>query len=92
MAPTPAPIPRPKLARWLFDRGLSTADAATALGCSEQTVRNITAPFNSENRTRPRDPLIEKIVEWTNGEITAGDFYPPHLADGAVEPAHEAAQ
>lgn len=81
MAPPPAPIPRPKLARWLFDRGLSTADAAAALGCSEQTIRNISAPFSAATRTRPRDALIERIVEWTNGDVTAGDFYPPHLAE-----------
>lgn len=79
MQAPPSPIARPKLASWLFERSLSTAAAAEALGCSEQTVLNMSKPFGDAGRTVPREPLLEKIVAWTEGAVTAVDFYPPHL-------------
>lgn len=79
MRTVPSPIARPKLASWLFDRNISTAAAAEALGCSEQTVLNMAKPFGDAGRTVPREALLEKIVTWTAGEVTAVDFYPPHL-------------
>lgn len=79
MRAPPSPIERPKLALWLFDRGVTTAEAAEALGCSEQTVLNMCKPFADAGRTVPREPLLAKIVAWTSGAVTAGDFYPAHL-------------
>lgn len=75
----PTPADRPKLYRWMFDRGLKSADAAAALDCSPQTVRNICQPFDDDRRLKPSDALLEKIVRWTGGEVAAGDFYPPRL-------------
>ena len=81
----PTPTDRPKLYRWLFDRGLKTADAAVALECSRQTVRNICQPFNDTRRVKPSDALLGRIVIWTKGEVTAVDFYPPSLRSGPTE-------
>jgi hypothetical protein len=79
MQPPPSPIDRPKLASWLFERSLGTAAAAEALGCSEQTVLNMCKPFGEPGRTVPREALLEKVVAWTEGAVTAVDFYPAHL-------------
>ena len=79
MRAAPSPISRPKLAAWLFDRGISNAAAAAVLECSEQTVSNMCKPFGEAGRTVPREALLEKIVTWTEGAVTAVDFYPPHL-------------
>ena len=86
MPGVPAPIQKPKLARWMFERNISNTDAARQLDCSRQTVLNITQPFGSPSRTVPHEALMEKIVRWTAGEVTAGDFYPPHL-NGQAAPA-----
>lgn len=79
MRATPSPIARPKLASWLFERGISNAAAAAALECSEQTILNMCKPFGENSRTVPREALLEKIVAWTEGAVTAVDFYPAHL-------------
>lgn len=79
MGHAPDPILKPKLASWMFARSITVAAAATALDCSRQTVRNITRPFGDPGRTVPHDALLERIVAWTAGEVTAADFYPPHL-------------
>jgi hypothetical protein len=76
---TPAPILKPTLAMWMFQRGISAQAAAEVLDCSVQTIRNLTKPFDDVERTVPRQDLLEKIVLWTDGAVTAADFYPPHL-------------
>lgn len=79
MNASPNPQPRPKFAAWLWARGVKPAAAAEQLKCSKQTVLNICQPFGDPRRTVPSEAILEKIVGWTAGEITAGDFYPPHL-------------
>jgi len=91
MDDAPEPILKPKLATWMFARSISNAAAARALGCSRQTILNITQPFVSEARTVPREDLLERIVAWTSGEVTAADFYPPHL-NGQQQTCAEVAQ
>ena len=86
MGPAPEPILKPKLAGWMFDRSISAPSAAEALGCSKQTVLNITKAFTDTARTVPRDELLERIVKWTGGEVTAADFYPPHLNGAGSKP------
>lgn len=71
--------PKPKLARWMFERNISAQTAAGLLGCSTQTIRNITRDFGDSRRTVPHEDLLGRIVAWTEGEIVAADFYPPHL-------------
>ena len=79
MGPAPQPVLKPKLAGWMFDRNISQRTAAQALACSKQTISNITQPFSSDTRTVPHEDLLARIVEWTKGDVTAADFYPPHL-------------
>lgn len=79
MSPAPALVLKPKLATWMFERNMSAAATSRALKCSKQTVLNITQPFGSPTRTVPHLDLLERIVAWTNGDVTAADFYPPHL-------------
>ena len=79
MRTPPSPVARPKLASWLFDRGINNAAAAEALGCSEQTIINWCKAFGEPERTVPREDAMERIVAWTAGAVTAGDFYPAHL-------------
>ncbi|WP_312139273.1 hypothetical protein [Brevundimonas sp.] len=86
MTDAPAPIQRPKLAHWMFARNISNTEAAEQLECSRQTVLNITQPFGAATRTVPHEALMERIVRWTGGEVTAADFYPPHLNGQAVQP------
>lgn len=79
MQTAPTPIERPKLAAFMFERGIKPAVAAEALHCSEQTVLNMCKAFGEAGRSIPREALLERIVAWTEGAVTAGDFYPAHL-------------
>lgn len=90
MPTSPDLKPKPKLARWMFERGISAQSAASELGCSTQTVRNITRPFGDPRRTVPHEDLMGRIVGWTKGEIVAGDFYPDHLNGRELAVAEEA--
>lgn len=91
MTDAPAPIQKPKLAHWMFERNISNIDAAAHLGCSRQTILNITQPFGSPTRTVPHEALLARIVRWTQGEVTAADFYPPHLNGHVPVPEEGAA-
>lgn len=75
----PEPVSRPRLARFIWERGLTLKEAARPLGCSYEQLRLICLPFGHVDRRVPRDALLARIVNWTGGEITAADFYPPHL-------------
>ena len=79
MSQPPAPIDRPKLAHWMFVRGLKPKDGATPLGCTAQTVRRLCLPFGHPERRIPDEAQLERIVSWTDGEVTAPDFYPARL-------------
>ncbi|MBN8263119.1 MAG: hypothetical protein J0M21_00520 [Xanthomonadales bacterium] len=79
MQSPPTPVARPKLASWLFERSIGNAAAADALGTSEQSITNWCKPFGDPGRTVPREAALERIVAWTEGAVTAVDFYPPHL-------------
>lgn len=89
MTPPPTPVSRPKLADWMYARNISVTQAAEHLNCSRGTVQNIIAPFDATSRTVPREALMERIVAWTGGAVTAGDFYPPHLR-GNTDPDQRA--
>lgn len=80
--------PRPAFALWLWQRDILLREAGDALECSYEQVRVICLPFDDSGRRVPSPALIERIVEYTGGEITAADFYPPHLVKStAVEEA-----
>lgn len=84
----PATRPRPKLARWLLERRISSTAAGTRIGVSREMVRRYCLPFDDPAQAVPGPGPLARIVEWTAGEITAADFYPPHL-NGAAEPLAE---
>lgn len=75
----PAIRPRPKLALWLWERDIILRQAAEELECSYEQVRLICLPFDDQNRRVPSEALIERIIEYTGGDITAADFYHPRL-------------
>lgn len=79
-------VARPTLAKWLFDRNVSTAFAAEALQVSGESVRRYCLPFDHPDRRLPGAEIMERIVAWTGGAIQPADFYPPHLTT-PVSPA-----
>ena len=72
-------ITRPKLALWMFQRGLLPKHAAPELGVGREQVRRYCLPFGDPLRAIPTEGVMERIVAWTRGEITPADFYPPKL-------------
>lgn len=83
----PLVIPAPKLDSWLSARRISNSQAAEKLGVSRETMRLYRLPFGDPRRMKPGEDVMERIVAWTGGEVTAADFYPPHLNGGAQRPA-----
>ena len=79
MHQSPTVIDRPPFSRWLFDRDVKISDAAAKLGVSTEQVRRYTRPFGDVRRQIPTEKILEKIVAYTDGAVTAADFYPPHL-------------
>lgn len=75
-----APIHRPALARWVWDRGYTWKEAGELFGCSGEAVRLWCQPFDDTNRRQPEAIWINRIVARTDGAITAADFYPPHVS------------
>ncbi len=76
----PPPVrPRPRLARFMFERDVRAPLAAKALGISEQHVHNITRAFDDPRRKTPSAELMMRIAAWTGGEVGPADFYPPSV-------------
>lgn len=75
----PAPLNRPTLARYLWDRELSFRAAGEALGRSSEWVRLVCLPFDDPRRRIPDQADMERIHAWTRGEVTPSDFYPAAL-------------
>lgn len=70
---------RPKLDRWLRDRGLSAKELGERWGISRQAASRYLLPFTHESRIIPRESQIADVLGWTSGAVTAADWYPPHL-------------
>lgn len=79
-AKIPAPISRPKLALWMFERNLRAPDIADLIGVSSEAVRKYCLPYDDVSRQVPGLAILEKIVALTGGEVRPADFYPPHLS------------
>jgi len=77
---------RPQLARWVWDRGYTWKEAGDLFGCTGEAVRLWCLAFSDDNRRMPEPKFVEKIASVTGGEVTAADFYPPHLNGQAVQP------
>lgn len=86
----PERVPRPKLAKFLFDRDIDPSRVAPVFGVQPETVRRWCLPFGHRDRRRPKDDKLELIIAYTQGEVTAADFYPPHLNGGAPDAADPA--
>jgi hypothetical protein len=78
-APGESEDTHPKLHLWLKRRKLSSAAAAVMLCATRQSVDTWRLPFGHRRRVKPSDSQLEIIVRVTGGEVTAADFYPPHL-------------
>jgi len=72
----PSIVPRPKLAVWMYVRGLKPKDGAAPLGVKGEQVRRYCLPFDDPMRVVPPPKVMPRIVAWTAGEITANDFHP----------------
>lgn len=84
MTPTPAPPPvdwteRPDFARFIADRGLTHVAVGAVIGVGPQQVRHYCRRWDDPKRQIPRQDVLERIVGWTQCEVTAASFYPPHL-------------
>lgn len=55
---------------YLSTKKISVARAARALEMEHETVRRYARGLRI-----PRGDAMTKIVDWTNGEVTANDFY-----------------
>jgi hypothetical protein len=78
----PAPLVRPKLAVYMFEREITLRMAGEALDQSPDWVRLVCLPFDDPRRRVPNKEAMERIVAWTGGEIAPADFYPDHLNQG----------
>lgn len=66
--------PRPKLAQWMFDRGLVPADLSASLQVSSETIRRYCLPIGHPERRRPHGAVMRRIVNLTSGEVQPPDF------------------
>lgn len=75
----PDPRPRPKLARYMFERGLKPADVSEALDgkVSDELIRLVTLPFDHPAFREAKPWLIEAVRKWTRGEVGAADWTAP---------------
>jgi hypothetical protein len=69
----------PKLHLWLRRRQISSEAFGRRVGMTRQAVDLWRLPFGHRRRARPNDETLALIVRETDGEVTAQDFYPPHL-------------
>lgn len=79
MIPNAKPLAMPKLALWLFERGLVAADLVEPLEKSSESIRRYCLPFGHADRRIPDEETLTKIFQLTDGEVNPLDFYPEHL-------------
>lgn len=79
MNPTPPPQPRPKLHGWLVARRMGATDLARRWGITPQGASRYLLPFGDPRRIIPGEDKIADVLELTQGEVGAGDWYPPEL-------------
>lgn len=75
---------RPKLHRWLADRGLGARALGERWGITPQGASRYLLPFDHPKRIIPNETLIGDALIWTLGEVGAGDWYPSNLAGGPL--------
>lgn len=80
MTDTPTLKLRPKLDRWLRDRGLGAPDLARRWGMTPQGASRYLLPFGDPRRVIPGEDRIADVFAWTGGEVVAADWYDPALS------------
>lgn len=86
MTETPTLKLRPKLDRWLRDRGLNASDLGARWGITPQGASRYLLPFGDPKRVIPGEDRIADVLAWTRGDVVAADWYDPALS-GAPLPA-----
>lgn len=76
--------PRPKMDRWLRDRGLGASDLGARWGITPQGASRYLLAFENERRIIPNEKQIADLLLWTCGEVGAADWYPAELAGGPL--------
>lgn len=76
--------PRPKMDRWLRDRGLGASALGARWGITPQGASRYLLPFGNERRITPNEKQIADVLAWTAGEVGAADWYPAELAGGPL--------
>jgi len=71
----PTPVNRPALARFIWERNLRWKEAGEQLGMSGEAVRLACLPFADDDRTIPGKDNLQRIFEWSGGEITPDSFH-----------------
>lgn len=80
MTPVPSLKPRPKLDRWLRDRGLGAGALGERWGITRQGASRYLLPFGHVSRIVPNERQIADCFDWTLGEVVAADWYPAQLS------------
>lgn len=86
MTETPTLQPRPKMDRWLRDRGLGATDLGKRWGLTPQGASRYLLPFGHPQRIIPNEERLADALAWTRGEVVVADWYDPQLS-GAPRPA-----
>lgn len=68
------------LAQYLALRDLTIGEAAAELGVEHETVRRYLT-----GARRPRPAIMERIIAWSDGQVTADAFYTKSGATEMVE-------
>lgn len=84
MQPDPELKPRPKLDRWLRDRGLGARALGERWGITPQGASRYLLPFGHQNRIVPNERQISDVFDWTRGEVVAADWFPAELSGAPV--------
>lgn len=77
---------RPKMDRWLRDRGLGATDLGKRWGLTPQGASRYLLPFGDPRRIVPNEDRLADALAWTAGEVVVADWYDPVLS-GAPLPA-----
>lgn len=80
MTETPTLQPRPKMDRWLRDRGLGATDLGKRWGLTPQGASRYLLPFGHPQRIIPNEERLADAVTWTRGEVVVADWYDPELS------------
>lgn len=71
---------RPKLWRYYRDRGLTRVQVSEVCDRTPEWVRLICLPFDDPKRRVPSPDDVQRLWEWSDGEISPSDWYPPALS------------